>query len=271
MLGPFTARDAGASIAPTAAKPRQLLALFALNVNQIVSISELMEELWGAELPRSAPTTLQTYVLQLRRKLQGGSARGSVGPADRVLATRPGGYVLEADPAAVDAVEFDRLAGAGHAAMAVGDMESASRLLGAALACWRGPALAGLRRGRYLDIEVTRLEQSRITVLERRISADLRLGRHHELTGELEELTHRDPLHEGLHAHLMTALHRTGRPDAALAVYRRIHGALVDQLGLEPGDLLQRLHHAIAQGWPLDRADQAFAEPAMAFSGSRAG
>ncbi|AUG78894.1 hypothetical protein CFP65_4139 [Kitasatospora sp. MMS16-BH015] len=253
VLGPLTAADSGVSIVPTAAKPRQLLALLALNANRIVSVPQLMEELWGAELPRSAPTTLQTYILQLRRKLRAAAqANGRPGCAEEVLATRHGGYVLQVPDSSVDATEFDRLSAAGHAAFGVGDLEAASALLGAASALWRGSVLADVRHGQQLSIEVTRLEESRIGVLERRIRADLRLGRHHELIGELYALTGRHPMDEALHAHLIVALYRAGRAPRALTVYQKLRDTLVDELGLEPSGPLQLLQRAILRGEPAD-------------------
>ncbi|MDH6129095.1 AfsR/SARP family transcriptional regulator [Kitasatospora sp. GP82] len=253
VLGPLTAADSGVCIVPTAAKPRQILALLALNANRIVSVPQLMEELWGAELPRSAATTLQTYILQLRRKLRAAAVKnGLPGGVEHILATRHGGYVLEVSPAAVDATEFDRLTAAGHAAFGVGDMEAASTLLGAASALWRGPVLVDVRHGHQLSIEVTRLEESRIGVLERRIRADLRLGRHHELIGELSALTGHHPLDEALHAHLIVALYRAGRAPKALTVYQKLRDTLIEELGLEPSGQLQLLQRAILCGDPVD-------------------
>ncbi|MDH6579758.1 AfsR/SARP family transcriptional regulator [Kitasatospora sp. MAP5-34] len=248
VLGPLAAAASGTSIVPTATKPRQILALLALNAGRIVSVPQLMEELWGTELPRSAATTLQTYILQLRRNLRTALRASPPGTAEQVLATRHGGYVLALEPAMVDADEFDRLAVLGYAAYGAGDMTAASALLGSALAKWRGPVLVDVRHGHHLSIEVTRLEESRIGVLERRVRADLRLGRHHELIGELSALTGHHPLDESLHAHLIVALYRCGRAPRALAVYQKLRDTLVDELGLEPSGQLQRLQRAILCG-----------------------
>ncbi|MFI6847846.1 AfsR/SARP family transcriptional regulator [Kitasatospora sp. NBC_00085] len=264
VLGPLTAAASGLSIVPTAAKPRQILALLALNANRIVSVPQLMEELWGADLPRSATTTLQTYILQLRRKLRAAAVKsGEPLCAERTLATRHGGYVLEVPPGAVDAHEFDRLTAAGHAAFAVGDMEAAASLLGAASALWRGPVLVDVRHGHQLAIEATRLEECRIGVLERRIRADLRLGRHHEVIGELSALTGHHPLDEALHAHLIVALYRAGRAPRALEVYQKLRDTLIDELGLEPSGQLQLLQRAILRGEPLDEYGPEAAAPLL--------
>ncbi|MEU7318862.1 AfsR/SARP family transcriptional regulator [Streptomyces sp. NPDC007083] len=261
VLGTLHAETAGASIAPSAAKPRQILALLALHSRHIVPVSDLMEEVWGAGPPRSAPTTLQTYILQLRRRLRaalgdqgplpaaGAAPRDPLGPGDKhILATRHGGYQLEIADADVDALQFAQLTRNGHAAYEAGDMVKAARLLDEALALWRGPALADLPHGKHLAIEATRLEESRLGALERRIDADLRLGRHREVLGELCALRGRYPLYENLHALLMVAFHQDGRSSDALVAFRRLRATLVEELGLEPSPRIDRLHQAILRG-----------------------
>jgi SARP family transcriptional regulator, regulator of embCAB operon len=114
-----------------------------------------------------------------------------------------------------------------------------------ALAIWRGRALVDVQTGPLLEVESHRLEEARLDVLDRRIDADLRLGRHHELLGELAGLVGRYRTHEGLHAHLMLALYRSGRRGEAIDVYRRMRTGLVNELGLEPSPSLRRLQHAI--------------------------
>ncbi|MFI7243902.1 AfsR/SARP family transcriptional regulator [Streptomyces qinglanensis] len=261
VLGTLHAETAGASIAPSAAKPRQILALLALRSRHIVPVSDLMEEVWGAGPPRSAPTTLQTYILQLRRRLR--AALGDPGPLPatgaapcdprvpgdkHILATRHGGYQLEIADADVDALQFAQLTRNGHAAYEAGDMAKSARLLDEALALWRGPALADLPHGKHLAIEATRLEESRLGALERRIDADLRLGRHRQVLGELCALRSRYPLYENLHALLMVAFHQDGRSSDALVAFRRLRATLVEELGLEPSPRIDRLHQAILRG-----------------------
>ncbi|MEU3191072.1 AfsR/SARP family transcriptional regulator [Streptomyces sp. NPDC006992] len=261
VLGTLHAETAGASIAPSAAKPRQILALLALRSRHIVPVADLMEEVWGAGPPRSAPTTLQTYILQLRRRLRaalgdqaplpatGAAPRDPLGPGDKhILVTRHGGYQLEIADADVDALQFAQLTRNGHAAYEAGDMAKAARLLDEALALWRGPALADLPHGKHLAIEATRLEESRLGALERRIDADLRLGRHREVLGELCALRGRYPLYENLHALLMVAFHQDGRSSDALVAFRRLRATLVEELGLEPSPRIDRLHQAILRG-----------------------
>ncbi|MFF3323726.1 BTAD domain-containing putative transcriptional regulator [Streptomyces sp. NPDC002889] len=248
VLGTLRGEAAGVGVLPSASKPRQILALLALNAQHIVPVPVLMEELWGAGPPRSAPTTLQTYILQLRRRLRS-AIPGITGVWDKnVLVTRHGGYLLDVEPADVDALEFDRLAAAGHTAFELGDMAQASGNLTAALGLWRGPALADVPHGRHLGIEVTRLEESRLGALERRICADLRLGRHREVIAELCALCERHPLHEGLRSLQMLAYCADGRSSDALIAYKRLRETLVEELGLEPSPRTQRLHRAILRG-----------------------
>ncbi|QEU77030.1 AfsR/SARP family transcriptional regulator [Streptomyces subrutilus] len=248
VLGPLSAEVNGASIVPTARKPRQILTLLALYPGRVMPVPTLMEEIWGTEPPQSALTTLQTYILQLRRRLgtaMGPAAPGGPAGAKDVLATRHGGYLLRIPPQAVDVHAYESLVASGHDRHEHGDDAGAAASLRAALALWQGPALVDVRLGPVLEIEVMRLEESRLATVERRIDADLRLGRHTELIAELTDLTARHPQHEGLHAQAMVALYRSGRQARALDVYRRLRGRLVEDLGVEPSPQLQRLHQAM--------------------------
>ncbi|HEX6340536.1 AfsR/SARP family transcriptional regulator [Umezawaea sp.] len=247
VLGPLEATANGRSVLPTAAKPRQVFALLALRAGQVVPVATLVEELWGERPPRSSRTTLQTYVMQLRRLL-GDDATG-------VLATRFGGYLLDVPPECVDVHEYERLARSGRHAAEAGDFESAARLLLAALDVWRGPALVDVPTGESLSIEVTRLEESRLSAVESRIAADMRCGRHHVLLSELAVLTARYPMNENLCAQHMIALFRSGRQWQALDAFKALRGALVDELGVEPSGSLRELQRAILRSDArLDRA-----------------
>ncbi|MFJ5549839.1 BTAD domain-containing putative transcriptional regulator [Streptomyces sp. NPDC093225] len=245
VLGPLDAEVNGVSIVPTAGKPRQILALLALYPGRVVPVPTLMEEIWGADLPQSALTTLQTYILQLRRRL--GTAMGPdvPGSAKDVLATRYGGYLLQVPAESVDVHAYERLVAEGQQAFENGEDGRSSKCLREALDLWEGPALVDVRVGPILDIEVMRLEESRLVTRERRIDADLRLGRHVELIAELTDLIARHPQHEGLHSQAMVALYRSGRQASALDVYRRMRQRLIDELGVEPSPQLQRLHQAM--------------------------
>jgi DNA-binding SARP family transcriptional activator len=249
VLGPLEAVEGSVSIVPSAGKPRQLLALLALNARQMVPVVAMMDELWGPRPPRSAATTLQTYIFQLRRSLSAAMV-GTGRDAKEVLITRSAGYLLETPMGDVDACRFDELTVRGYAAFEAGDPEAASRQLGQALGLWRGPALIDLPRGNRLEIEATRLDESRVAALERRLDADLQLGRHHEILGELAGLTAQYPLHENMHAQFMLALYRCGMSARALEVFRRLRASLIDELGLEPSGPVQRLQRAVLASDP---------------------
>ncbi|MEU0130764.1 MULTISPECIES: AfsR/SARP family transcriptional regulator [unclassified Streptomyces] len=250
VLGPLTARENGVSIVPTAAKPRQILSLLALQSDRVVTVATLMEEIWGEDIPRSAATTLQTYILQLRRKIAAALDGDPARQAKDVLITQHGGYLLQVQPGQVDAHEFGQLAASGRAAHEAGDHHAASELLGRALGMWKGCALVDVRIGTVLELEVLRMEEDRMAALERRIDADLILGRHTEIVPELRVLVARHPMHENFCAQLMTALHRSGGAWRALEAYQRLRVTLVDELGLEPSARLQRLHQAVLSADP---------------------
>ncbi|MGJ5946333.1 AfsR/SARP family transcriptional regulator [Streptomyces neyagawaensis] len=172
----------------------------------------------GDGTPRTATTTLQVYVSQLRKVLAeaGGSAHSGE------LLTRAPGYLLAVPERDFDLPCFERLRAEGRAAYQEGDFGRASGLLHEALALWTGPALSGIPHGVRLESAAIRLDELRMEVLEQRIVADLRLGRHQELAGELLALANEHPLRETLHGHLMVALYRTGRGSDALRVYGRL-------------------------------------------------
>ncbi|MEV4279906.1 AfsR/SARP family transcriptional regulator [Actinoplanes xinjiangensis] len=247
VLGPLAAAHNGTSFAPTAGKPRTVLAMLALHAGSVVTVDQLITELWPHGRPRSAKTIVQTYILSLRNRIarcrpNGDSSRAA---AKGLLATLPGGYQLNAPEARIDVVQFEKFACAGHRAREIGDFIAASRAFSDALTLWRGGALMDVQRGPHLDVDVQRLEEARLNVLDCRIDADLRLGRHHELLGELSALVSQYRTHEGLCAHLMLALYRSGRRDAAVNAYGKLHTCLIGELGLEPSAPLRRLHRTM--------------------------
>jgi DNA-binding SARP family transcriptional activator len=254
VLGALDVKENGVSVTPTAPKPRQVLALLALHADQVVPVATLIEELWGERPPRSARTTLQTYVLQLRELISAAIERDPEGAPARtakdVLVTSPGGYLLNTSGGASDVREFERLAGTGYRAMDAGDFAGAARQLRDALGLWTGSALADVQTGVQLEMETKRLEETRLCALDQRIEADLRLGRHRELLGELTVLVTRYRTHENLHGQFMLALHRSGRRSEALDVYQRLRTALVRELGLEPSAGLRRMQRSILMAGP---------------------
>lgn len=253
ILGHLEADLNGRTVAPTAAKPRQILALLALHAGQVVSISTLIDEVWGERVPRSANATIQSYILQLRRLIS--AALGGMDGAKDILVTRFNGYALEIPPDSVDAQGFERLADEGIQAFDRGDYTGAIPLLRAALDMWRGPVLADLPLGMALSVEATRLGETRLSVLETRIGAEMRVGRHRFVLSELAALTAQHPMNENLCAQYMISLYRSGRRGHALNAFQNLRTTLVNELGVEPSARLQHLQRAILESHPsLDRA-----------------
>lgn len=242
-LGEFRVVDQERECTPSAPKLRRVLAALVLQANEVIPAGALIEELWGAEPPSSALTTLQTYVYQLRRLLSPKAHAGSP-----VLLTRAPGYVLMLEPEASDVYQFEELLRHGRARLEAGDHREASTKLAEALALWRGPALADLEAGQLLQVHVARLEERRIAALQLRIEADQALGRYRELIGELKSLINEHRLNEWLYAQLMLALYRAGRRSEALEVYHHVRHVLRNEYGLEPSSDLQRLQREVLVG-----------------------
>ncbi len=233
VLGPLEVRDGEESLPLAGAKQRALLALLLLHANRVLSRDRLIDELWGDEPPATAVTSLQVYVSRLRKLL----------PAETLL-TRPPGYLLEVEPEELDLQRFERLLADGHEALAKGDAERAAHVLHDALQLWRGPALAEFAFEPFAQAEIGRLEDLRLAAVEERIEADLALGRHAEVIGELEALVAENPHRERLRGQLILALYRSGRQAEALDGYQEARRAL-DELGIEPSAALRRLEKRI--------------------------
>jgi DNA-binding SARP family transcriptional activator len=240
ILGPVEVVDHGRLLALGPSKQRALLALLLLHVNEVVSSDRVIEDLWGERAPATAATAVHGYVSHLRKVLDAGNGGGQ-----QQLVTRSPGYVLEVDPEQVDLKRFHFLAQRGKAELVAGDPEAAAATLAEALSLWRGPPLAEFSAAPFAVAEGLRLQELEVSTLEDRIDADLALGRHAELVGELEALTAEHPFRERLHAQLMLALYRSDRQAEALETYRMTRRRLVDELGIEPGSALQDLHQAI--------------------------
>jgi DNA-binding SARP family transcriptional activator/DNA-binding beta-propeller fold protein YncE len=233
ILGPLEAEQDGRLVPLGGRKQRALLALLLLHANAVVPRDRLIDELWGDEPPETARTALQVHVSQLRKALGG----------DRIE-TRAPGYRVRTEPDALDLERFERLVAEGRDALAGGDAERSADALREALALWRGTPLAELGEVPFAQRECLRLEELRLAALEERVEADLQLGGHARLVPELEGLVREHPLRERLRGQLMLALYRCGRQADALEVYRSGR-RLLDELGLQPDDELQRLERAI--------------------------
>ncbi|MCE6995365.1 AfsR/SARP family transcriptional regulator [Saccharothrix sp. S26] len=247
VLGSASVALCGKSIMPTAGKPRQLLILLALRCGRAVPVATLMEELWGDDIPRSGTTTLQTYILKLRRLIAMTLPSDSRGAAKELLLTSFNGYQLNATCASFDLLEFERLAADGEAALDNGDALGASRILSRALDLWRGPALMDIPTGRVLTTETVGMEEARMRALERRIVADCQLGKYAALVPELRVLVEQNPMDENFCALLMIAFQRSGAAWRALEVYRNLRVSLVEEFGVEPSARMQRLHQAVLE------------------------
>jgi DNA-binding SARP family transcriptional activator len=257
VLGPLEARDDDEPLALGGAKQRALLAALLLNANEVVSSDRLIDELWGAEPPKTAAKSLQVLVSQLRKVLEPARASGESG---RLLVTRSPGYLLQLDPDQLDLERFQRLAGEGREALTAADPGRAARTLREALGLWRGLPLADLGYADFAQREISRLEELRLAALEDRIQADLECGHHAEVIGELEKLLAEEPLRERPRAQLMLALYRSGRQAEALDAYATARRALVEELGIEPGRELRELQAAILEQDPALDLQRAVAE-----------
>ena len=239
VLGPLQVSLNGSPVGLGGPKQRALLAYLLLHANTVVSRDRLIDGLWGECPPPSTAESLDSYLSRLR-KLVG---------RDR-LSRQAGGYVLRVEPGELDAEQFDRMII--RARQGAGDRDAAdvARELAAALALWRGPALADLACEPFAQNEIRRLEQERLTALEDRIDAELRMGRGAELVAELEQLTAEYPERERLAAALMLALYRAGRQTDALAAYQAVRSQLVGELAVEPGPELREMQRRILQHDP---------------------
>jgi DNA-binding SARP family transcriptional activator len=239
ILGPLEVWDGGGEVSLGGPKPRALLAGLLLHPNEVVPTDRLIDELWGEDTPERATAALRVNVSRLRKAL----------PQD-VLTTRSPGYVIRVEPDELDLHRFERLVDEGRDLLARGLAAEASERLRDALSLWRGPALADFAYDSFAQAAIARLEEIRVAAIELRIDADLVLGRHHELVGELEALVAEQPLREGLRRNLMTALYRSGRQAEALGAYQHARRALVDELGIDPSPTLQELEQAILRQDP---------------------
>jgi DNA-binding SARP family transcriptional activator len=240
ILGPFEVAENGRSLPVGSGKQRALLVLLLLNAGEVVSTDRLIDALWGESPPASAANSVHIYVSQLRKLL-----------GDGCLVTRGHGYVVVLEPGQLDLDRFEGLLDEGRKRLASGDAEGAAETLQAALGLWRGAPLLDVENEPFAQREIARLEDLRLAAQEARIEADLALGRHAELIGELDALTAANPLNERFWAQLMLALYRSGRQAEALGAYQKARRALAEEVGLAPGPELQRLEKAILAHDPL--------------------
>ena len=235
---------------------RAVLALLLASPGRVVSVPGIVAGLWGERPPGGAENTAMSYVSRLRRGLPDGLATA--------LVTRRPGYLLAVEPDQVDAERFRSLVVRGHRELELGRPAVAVASLSEALALWRGDAYAEFDAP-FADTERRALEEVRLAALEDRASAELEIGGGTALIAGLESLVRAHPLRERMWAQLITALYRSGRQGDALRSYQRARSALVEELGVEPGDELQQLHSAVLAH------DPRLLRPAVGDSPSRRG
>lgn len=237
ILGPLRITVNGRPVAVgTAHKPRLMLAALLAYAGRPLSVDTLTAALWDAEPPASARRNIQLYAHRLRHALG----------ADAIVAGDRG-YVFAAVDA-VDAVHFRRLADRGRRAERYGDLADAARIGQEALALWRGSALTEFDDCRLVADEARRLEELRLDIHELWARSELAAGDPTRVAAEAAALVRAHPFRESLCGLLMRALYRSGRQAESLAAYRHARRHLVEQLGIEPGPDLQRLHAAILRG-----------------------
>jgi DNA-binding SARP family transcriptional activator/tetratricopeptide (TPR) repeat protein len=240
ILGPLEVSHNGRAVALGGPKQRALLALLLQGGNEVISSDRLIEDLWGERPPATAAKSLQVHISRLRKALQSDAEND-------VVLTRGQGYVIELGPDELDVRCFERLLDEGRRALAAGEPERAAPKLCEGLDLWRGPPLADFAYEPWAQTEIARLEELRLSAVEERLDADLALGRHADVTAELEGLVADNPLRERLRGQFMLALYRSGRQAQALEVYRAGRAMLVEELGIEPGPALRELERAVLE------------------------
>jgi predicted ATPase/DNA-binding SARP family transcriptional activator len=249
VLGSVGIVDADQMLPVGGEKPRRLLAVLLAHRNSVVSAERLIDALW-ADPPDAASATLQSYISRLRRFVELGHEHTS-------LRNRAPGYVLEAPEALVDAGRFERKFSDGSALLEA-DPYAAFDAFEAALAEWRGPAFAEFADAEWIRPEAIRLDEMRVVAIETRIDAELRIGRHEQVVGELEALLVDHPLRERFGGLLMLALYRSGRQAEALRAANELRTRLRDEFGLEPSATIRDLETAMLE----ESADLTWVAPA---------
>jgi len=238
ILGSLSVVSDGHELQVSGAQRRAVLGMLLVHANHVISADTLIEDLWAGNPPRSASTTLQTYVYQLRKTIGLDS-----------LHTRPSGYLLEVEPGNLDALRFAGAVEAVRHAEAPTPEWVAERLR-VALGWWRGPALADFAGLAWARSETARLETLRLGALEDLMEARLAAGEHAAVVPELESLVAEHPLRERLWAQFILALYRSDRQADALRAYSRLRAVLGEELGIEPGKDVARLETSILRHEP---------------------
>jgi DNA-binding SARP family transcriptional activator/streptogramin lyase len=242
ILGPLEVLDENGPVPLGTLKERVVLAVLLLHTNEVVSRERLIDELWGASPPPTAKKAVSVYLSKLRKTL----ARGGEDP----ITPAAGGYRIAVEPEQLDAARAQRFIADAAERTAAGDLDASAQLFRDALALWRGPTLAGITLESQGRDDVARLDELRLTALMDRIDCDLAQGGHERVLGELQVLVREHPLGERLRAQQMLALYRSDRQADALDAYQQARHVLVDDLGIDPSESLQRLQQAILRHDP---------------------
>jgi DNA-binding SARP family transcriptional activator/tetratricopeptide (TPR) repeat protein len=237
ILGPLEVAVGSQRLELEGVRQQIVLAALLLGANNVVSMGRLQEAIYGEDLPPTSRLQVQISISSLRRVF---AAHGHTA----VIATRGPGYLIQVGAGQLDSWRFEDLVAAAGEARDAGHLDRAVASYRDALRLWRGPALDGMD-SQLLQAAASRLDEQRIAAIEDRLALELDLGRQHELVGELTELVGQYPLRERLRGQLMVALYRCDRPAEALAVYRQARRTMIDELGIEPSERLQRLERAI--------------------------
>jgi DNA-binding SARP family transcriptional activator/basic membrane lipoprotein Med (substrate-binding protein (PBP1-ABC) superfamily) len=257
LLGALEVSAGGVAVDLGPPKQRALLAILLLHVGEIVSIDRLIDLLWGENPPRTATHSIQIYVSDLRKGLE------SIG-GKQVLATRPPGYQLDADPGSIDASQFERMVADGTHKLRTGDAGEGVQQLRAALSLWRGPALSDFTYEEFAQPYIRRFHDLHLDAIEELAAAQLEEGHAIDVISLLDAAIRDDPLRERSRELLMLALYRSGRHAEALRTYQQLRSVLVEELGLDPSPPLQRLQERILIHDPALLPPQAPADPTPA-------
>jgi SARP family transcriptional regulator, regulator of embCAB operon len=231
VLGPLKVIKDGVELPMSANRELVILASLLLNANRVMSVERLIEAVWSGSAPPSAWRQVAICVSRLRRTLGAG-----------IIETSSPGYLLRATPDSIDWLRFSSMVGRSRTLVASGSTEDAVLLLREALALWQGKPFEDIRG---LPYDVARMEESRLEAQETCLELEIELGRHHQVIPELVALVAESPFRERVRAHLMLAQYRAGRRAEALRTYQETRRYLLEQIGLEPGPALRRLHEQI--------------------------
>lgn len=240
VLGRLEVLADGVRIDVGSRQQRVILAMLLVNANQVVPTDLILEELWPDD-PNSKENALWVYISRLRSALEPNRAPRA---ESTILVTRDHGYSLVVDPNALDALRFERAVESATALVPT-DPSAASQILRGCLAEWRGEPYEDFAYNEFVQAEIARLDRLRARAVEARLDAELALGLHREVLGELEALARSDPYNERLIELLMLALYRSGQQAAALRAYQQYRRAAGEELGIEPSPVLARLEEQI--------------------------